>query len=81
MLNFFLYRKSNEENYYILDDDRSPNNVTFLHIYQISNHGATSITEARIIINVPRILQNDSNIVLIHVYGISVISQTCYYYT
>lgn len=61
-----FYRKTFEESYYLPNLDKDQLNITFQHNYQILKFGATSIDEARLIVNVPAATEDAGSLVFLY---------------
>ncbi|XP_011255360.1 integrin alpha-9 [Camponotus floridanus] len=61
-----LNGKTFEESYYLPNLDKDQLNITFQHNYQILKFGATSIDEARLIVNVPAATEDAGSLVFLY---------------
>ncbi|XP_072751774.1 integrin alpha-9 isoform X2 [Anoplolepis gracilipes] len=61
-----LNGKPVEESYYLPNLDKDQLNITFQHTYQILKFGATSIDEARLIVNVPAGTEDSGSLVFLY---------------
>lgn len=61
-----FYRKTIEESYYLPNLDKDQLNITFQHNYQILKFGATSIDEARLIVNIPAATEDAGSLMFLY---------------
>lgn len=61
-----LFRKANEEAYYLTTLNESSSNITFQHTYQVYKFGASPIEDAQLVVKVP--LATEDSTTLIYMY-------------
>lgn len=59
-------RKAIEKSYYLSNLDSDRENIIFQHIYQILKFGATPIEEARLVVNLPTVVDDSESLVSLY---------------
>lgn len=59
-------RKAIEKSYYLSNLNSDRENIIFQHIYQILKFGATPIEEARLVVNLPTVVDDSESLVSLY---------------